>query len=355
MQRVLMIGNDSSVKGGITSVITQMLNFDWGKKNIEMTFIPSYKGGNAIFKSLYFMHAFAKIVCISLWKKPDIVHIHMSYKGSFSRKYVLNKWFSLLNIPVIIHLHGSEFKKWYDSVSSKKQSQIRLLLRECDSTIVLGEKWKEIIKEVESNCKTIVVENSIAIPEYTTKWDSEVCRFLFMGVLIKRKGVHDLIEAVKKIAEHYPEKKYVFEIVGAGEEETSLKALVEKYNLQSYFEFTGWVMGEKKEECYKRSNVMILPSYNEGLPISILEAISYGIPVIATDVGDISSAVHDGENGYLFQPGDVSALTSAILKINDKDKYVKFSRCSKDLAITKFNDRNFFDRILNLYQKRSKE
>ncbi|MBH1172876.1 glycosyltransferase family 4 protein [Enterococcus faecium] len=355
MQRVLMIGNDSSVKGGITSIITQMLNFNWEKKNIEMTFIPSYKGGNAIFKSLYFMYAFAKIIGISLLSKPNIIHMHMSYRGSFSRKYVLNKWFRLLNIPVIIHLHGSEFKKWYDSVSVKKQNQIRLLLRESDSTIVLGEKWKKIIKEIEPNCKTVVVENSIVVPEYTIKWNSKMCRFLIMGVLIKRKGVHDLVEAVKNIAEQYPEKKFIFEIAGAGDEEISLKELIEEYNLQSYFEFTGWVVGEKKEECYRRSNVMILPSYNEGLPISILEAISYGMPVIATDVGDISSAVRDGENGYLFQPGDVSALTSAILKINDKDKYVIFSRCSKDLAITKFNDGNFFDRILNLYQKGSKE
>ncbi|HFL7307014.1 TPA: glycosyltransferase family 1 protein, partial [Enterococcus faecium] len=86
MQRVLMIGNDSSVKGGITSIITQMLNFNWEKKNIEMTFIPSYKGGNAIFKSLYFMYAFAKIIGISLLSKPNIIHMHMSYRGSFSRK-----------------------------------------------------------------------------------------------------------------------------------------------------------------------------------------------------------------------------------------------------------------------------
>ncbi len=76
-----------------------------------------------------------------------------------------------------------------------------------------------------------------------------MCRFLFMGVLIKRKGVHDLVEAVKNIAEQYPEKKFIFEIAGAGDEEISLKELIEEYNLQSYFEFTGWVVGEKRRSA----------------------------------------------------------------------------------------------------------
>lgn len=88
-----------------------------------------------------------------------------------------------------------------------------MLLRESDSTIVLGEKWKKIIKEIEPNCKTVVVENSIVVPEYTIKWNSKMCRFLFMGVLIKRKGVHDLVEAVKNIAEQYPEKKFILRLL----------------------------------------------------------------------------------------------------------------------------------------------
>ena len=352
MLKVLMIGNDNSVKGGITSVITQILSYDWEKRDIDMTFIPSYKEGNAIYKSIYFVFSYIRIVIYSIIKRPDVVHMHMSYRGSFTRKYILSRWFKLIHVPVIIHLHGSQFEKWYNEVSLHKQKKIRSFLRECDLMLVLGEKWKNIIYKIEPECKTKVVENTISIPNYTVKWNANVCRFLFMGVLIKRKGVHDLIEAVKNIVERENEEKFIFEIAGVGEEEIALKKQVKDYELKPYFEFTGWVDGTKKEQCYKNANVMVLPSYNEGLPIAILEAISYGMPVIATDVGDISSAVHDGRNGYLFQPGDTNTLAEDLVNIMDKEKYEEFSEYSKRLAIEKFNEDKYFDILVNVYQKK---
>lgn len=95
---------------------------------------------------------------------------------------------------------------------------------------------------------------------------------------------------------------------------------------------------------------LVLPSYNEGLPMAVLEAISYGLPVIATDVGDMAAAVRDGENGYLIHPGDVEAIADAILKVSNKNQYDRFSKFSKELAITKFNEDRFFEQILKVYQ-----
>ena len=351
MRKVLMIGNDSSVKGGITSVITQMLNYDWKSKDVQMNFIPSYKGGGTIYKSLYFGYAFCKIVITSLIKKPDLVHMHMSYKGSFSRKNILMKWFEFREIPVIIHLHGSEFEKWFNSVSHKKQEQIKKMLKRCKYMVVLGEKWNSTIKKIEPECNTIVVENAICIPQYTARWKDEECRLLFMGVLIKRKGVQDLIKAAKLVKKKDAEINVHYEIAGTGEEEKFLKELVKKNNLEEYFEFSGWIDGQKKEECYKRATVMVLPSYNEGLPIAILEAISYGLPVIATDVGDISAAVHDGKNGYLVAPGDINGLADAIIRICDKNSYREFSDYSKKLAREKFDENKFFDIFSKIYHE----
>lgn len=95
---------------------------------------------------------------------------------------------------------------------------------------------------------------------------------------------------------------------------------------------------------------IIVPSYNEGLPMAVLEAISYGLPVIATDVGDMVAAVRDGENGYLIHPGDVEAIADAILKVSNKNQYDRFSKFSKELAIAKFNEDRFFEQILKVYQ-----
>ena len=117
--KVLMLGNDPSVKGGITSVISQLLAHDWNSEGIDMKFIPTYVETNNVRKILFFAKALRRINKELKTNKPDVVHMHMSYKGSFTRKFFLHKLCKKNNIPDIIHLHGSEFKKWrvQDSLS----------------------------------------------------------------------------------------------------------------------------------------------------------------------------------------------------------------------------------------------
>ena len=89
--KVLMIGNDSSVKGGITSVITQLMEYDWNNKNIDMKFIPTYVDKNNIQKIFYFIRAYLNIKKEIRKNGTDIIYMHMSYKGSFTRKYLIQK------------------------------------------------------------------------------------------------------------------------------------------------------------------------------------------------------------------------------------------------------------------------
>ena len=334
--KVLMVGNSPTVKGGITSVISQLLHHDWKSNGIEMSFIPSYAGGNNTKKILYFLWAYLRIFRKIKTDKPDAVHIHMSYKGSFARANVLHQLCKKNRIPVIIHLHGSEFEKWYDSVDAKKQFKIRTLLSQVSAFIVLGEKWNRIVKRIEPRTKTIVVQNTVSIPKETVQWKSPCC-FLFMGVLIKRKGVADLLQAVSNLKEKGLIENYKFVIAGSGSEEEPLKKMCTDLGLNGFVEFAGWIAEKKKEKLYQATQAMILPSYNEGLPIAILEAISYGMPVIASDVGDISSAVRNHENGVLIRPGDVDALTQAIIEVGQMDHYVRYSEASKKLAETVFS------------------
>jgi len=296
--KVLMIGNSPKVKGGINSVISQLLSYDWSKAGVCMSFIPTYDGGSAIHKIIYFGKAYSKIRSYIKKSKPDIVHIHMSYKGSFTRKYMIHKLCKKGGIHDILHLHGSEFKNWYDRLSSREKSKVRKLLKECDEVVVLGNKYDQIVKNIEPKAKTVIIGNSVRIPEQVVKWDEERFQILFMGVLIKRKGVSNLLQAVKIITDNDPFAKLHILIAGAGEAENELKDVSEKLEINSIVDFVGWVVGEEKEKMLAKSQLFVLPSYNEGLPIAILEAISYGLPVVATNVGDVSSAVHDGENGF---------------------------------------------------------
>ena len=102
-----------------------------------------------------------------------------------------------------------------------------------------------------------------------------------------------------------------------GETERLLTYLAD-HKLETLVQFEGWVSGEKKHELLSSSDVYILPSYHEGLPISILEAMNYQLPVIATPVGGTAEAVQEGINGFLVTPGDKDALYDRLLQFLPK-------------------------------------
>lgn len=347
--KVLMVGNDSSVKGGITSVIQQLLEYDWNAVGIDMKFIPTYVEKNALKKIIFFIDAYDKIRKYISKNRPDVVHIHMSYRGSFTRAKMIHELCVKNKIPTVVHLHGSEFKKWFDSCDEKKQKQIKEFMKQTGAFIVLGEKWNDTIKKIEKNTKTVVLSNSVKIPQKHVKWDDKF-KILFLGVLIKRKGVSDLLEAIKILKEKGKCEKLKFIIAGGGKEEETLKNKTEQLKINSLVEFVGWINGDKKKELLETSQMLVLPSYNEGLPIAILEAISYGMPVVSTNVGDISAAVINDKNGYLIEPGDVEKLASSLEKVfESKTKYMKMSNESRSIAESKFSDDKYFGDIKNIY------
>ena len=358
--RVLMVGNDPSVKGGITSVISQLLDHDWSSDGVSMKFIPTYIAANPVMKILFFEKALRRIrkLLANPQTRPNVVHIHMSYKGSFVRKYEVHKLCRKYGVPDVIHMHGSEFKKWYDSCKPAQQERIRTMLREASAVIVLGEQWNERIKAIEPAANTVVVSNTVHIPDVTVQWPEDGKRFqvLFMGVLIQRKGVNDLLDAVAKLRETNRLGDMRVVIAGTGAQEDELKEKAKSLGLlDNAVQFAGWTAGDKKRELFESSQALVLPSYNEGLPVAVLEAISYGMPVVATNVGDIAAAVHDGENGYLIKPGDVEALADALTGIDDKARYERFSRASRELAEREFNDAEYFRRMKELYRQTAKE
>ena len=349
--KVLMIGNSPSVHGGIASVINQIKNHNWLEEGIKLEFIPTYKGGNTLYKVSYFLFAFIKIFLKCMFDRPDVVYMHMSFRGSFYRKNVIHKLCCILKVPDVIHLHGSEFKKWFDESKRKTQKNICKLLRECNTVIVLGEKWNSTIKEIEPLTNTAVINNTVCVPNETVQWNENRFQVLFMGVLVQRKGVIDLIESINKLKIDRHISNMYFVIAGAGKEKECLEKKVYECGLENYVEFVGWIEDKKKEELFKESQILILPSYNEGLPIAILEAISYGMPVIATNVGDVSAAVSDGQNGYLLYPGDISGMADKLVRLNDYKVFQRMSNSSKELAKEKFSDEVYFQKLKKIFEK----
>lgn len=93
------------------------------------------------------------------------------------------------------------------------------------------------------------------------------------------------------------------------------KKLIAEKGVFDNVEFPGWVRGDTKDKLLREADVFFLPSYNEGMPMSVLDAMGYGLPVVSTNVGGIPKIVHDGENGYCCDPGNVNRFAKGITKI----------------------------------------
>lgn len=295
------------------------------------------------------MNAYKKLKKLIKKNTFDVIHIHMSYKGSFYRKYYVTKLCKKNNKKVIIHLHGSEFKDFYNSGNEKRKKQIRELFTIADASIVLGEDWKKFISGIAPKANVIVINNAVALPNIQTRTISDNRTFLFLGALIQRKGVVDLLEAVKQMKNRNVSNFHVL-IAGSGAEENQLKEYTEQNGLQSYVDFLGWITKEQKPSLLEKADVLVLPSYNEGLPIAILEAMSYALPIISTDVGSIAEAVQEDVNGFLIAPGDVNALTDAMVKLTVNTKLWKEeSSMSRLICEKKFSEDVFFKEVERVY------
>jgi glycosyltransferase involved in cell wall biosynthesis len=171
--------------------------------------------------------------------------------------------------------------------------------------------------------RTIVLPNPVKIPiELPKRANSQNINFLFLGRICDRKGAFDLIEAFAVIP---PEQKQICKLIMAGDGDAEkARSLIEKNNLSQYITILDWVNEQQRDELLANANVFILPSYNEGLPMALLEAMSWGLPVITTPVGGIPELVINNENGLLVQAGAILDLSTAMQSLI-KNEYMRLS------------------------------
>lgn len=347
--RVCMMGSRPSVKGGMSSVVRQQLQHNWGT-GIEIRYMATHMSGSAVKRCLLFAKSYLQLLLSLIFQngKTDILYLHMSYKGSFSRKYLIYKLAYFFGKKVILHMHGSEFRQYYDNADVKRKRRICELLEGSSRVIVLGEYWHQFIREIAPEASIEVIQNAVAIPDEMASWNDRSIQLLYLGVLIPRKGVQDLLDAMEILNNRGTLRLRNIRLIvgGTGDEMAALQAQCRRLHLEEYVEFAGWVDGQSKKELLRNSQCLILPSYNEGLPVAILEALSYGVPVVSTDVGSIRDAVREGVSGHLVLPHAPAEIASAIEDITEqKEKWLRYSGQARSLAVQNFNETLFFGRI----------
>lgn len=322
-EKVLFVGPDIKGRGGISSVLSLYS---------EMIYPFYYLSSNSRRGTLAGLLVLIKLlICLPFYrliKGLKIVHIQGASGKSFVRKALIIRVSKLLGFKIVYHIHGGAFDSYVQQRGVKTVSKT---LCRCDVLAVLTDKWKTYFETVFDHENVYVLNNPIKPMsiDYSVKNDG-VLKLLFLGLICKDKGIYDLLEVIKENKEQLS-GKLLLRVGGNGEVDNFI-GMIDKYGLSDMVKYEGWVTGEHKKELLQTSDIFILPSYIEALPMSILEAMSCSKAIIATNVGGIPDIVNIN-NGVLFSPGDRMALKEAIVSyLNNPTKAVTQGVASKTMV-----------------------
>ena len=267
--------------------------------------------GSKFKKSAKCLAAIFKLVwTLTFDRNVRVVHIHTASYNSFRRSSIFVLLSKVMGRKVVLHIHGGGFKEYY----ATDPSFIGRVLPKCDAIVVLSQSWKSFFDGITNPDRVRVVPNIVENPSLMGVEDDGKFHLLFLGHIQKAKGIFDLVEIINEYKTDY-NGRLILDIGGGMFEVERLRQIIKDNHLEDIVHFHGWVSGDDKIRLLNTADAFILPSYTEGVPISILEAETYGLPILATTVGGIPEIVSDGGNGFLFTPGDKAAIKTAIDKL----------------------------------------
>lgn len=344
--KILMVGPDLSLHGGIVSVVQGYLDGGLPEACDGFEYLGTGVGSSKLGKSIAFARALARYERVM--PSYDIVHLHISARGSYKRKSIMARMARKAGKYVILHDHDGEFEKTFEEGGDVYRRDVRKTFDIADRVVVLSEEWRDYFAEnVCDSDKIVVVHNGVKVP-------AEPCSpcshqdILFLGRLDARKSPDVLLRASRQVLERFPGTKVVFG--GDGEVEKN-KALAKELGIANRCEFHGWVSGAEREGLFARAAVYCLPSKNEGLPMSVLEAMARGIPTVATPVGGVPQVIEDGVSGFLVDVDDVDALSDRLNILLDKPGLREnVGAASRNTVTRLFNVGGSIKQLLALYR-----
>ncbi len=313
-------------------------------KGIKICTVPTIeKKGLAAISASFFAAIQASV------KKYDIVHIHAEGPAFFS-------WIpKLFGKKVVVTIHGLDWKraKWKNGLGAKFiRAGEKAAVKYSDAIIVLSKSNQEYFSKKYSR-ETILIPNGVSNPKILStaliqkKWNLQKNKYiLYLGRIVPEKGIKNLILAFKKIS---TDKKLV--IAGGSSDTDQFYAEIKELAKDDpRIIFTGVVQGKALEELYSNAYLYTLPSDLEGMPLSLLEAMSYGNCVLVSDIPECTDVV--GMNGIIFEHGNVDDLQDKLeYAINNPTIVQKFKEKSSNYILSKYNWGKIVDKTLLVYRK----
>jgi glycosyltransferase involved in cell wall biosynthesis len=315
--------------------------------------IITHDGGGVARRIVFGLKALAEFTCLLLASKVALVHVQMAARGSCWRKSVFLLLAQLFSVPTLVHMH-SEFRDFYEKACGPLRRRfIRYVLEQASTVIVLSDRLRAHVATIAPGARLITVHNFVNLKRLSEARRVSASRtsntILFIGRINQRKGIYDLVRALPEVIRAVPETR----LVAAGSGEIgSVRRCAREAGVDDRVLLPGSVSGFDKLRLLEEAVLYVLPSYTEGVPLSMLEAMSVGLPVIATPVGGIADVLRDGEDGYLVPPGSLSELSRRIIELlNNRELRERMAENARRRVNSKFSRDVAVQELIALYQR----
>lgn len=347
MKVIVVSPGGEELGGGMGTVSKNIKSFIQNETKHSCRVIDSRGEINYIVSFLFLFKALVQVTLeLLLNKQKTILHINVSERSSFYRKACFIFLARCFNTQSILHHHGAELIPFYNNCGKFSKRVTQYCIRNTTKNIVLGQKWASFIqKNIPDAAPTYILFNAVPFQQYIKSATPRLTISLIAN-LTERKGVKIALEAIARLQDQLD---ICIHLVGGGEIE-KYQGLSKELGIEHRCTFHGWSTREKTFKVMVSSDMLILPSYEEGLPMVILEAMAHEIPVICTAVGAIGEVFTHRKECLFAEVGSTESLADAISEMHiDKELRSRLMRNAKDLYLREFSIEKYMKRLIDIY------
>ena len=349
-KRALWASTSLSTRGGIATFVRTIRETPlWQEWDIHH--VATHRNGTVATRIITFVFGLVNFVAELALHRPDLVHIHMSSYGSFFRKCLLTWVSSVFRVPIVLHVHGSDFHQFFANAPGVVRLLIRATLERADTVIALGNTWADRLHDIAPRARIFVVPNAIRPDSPVEQQTPGPVHVVFLGEVGDRKGTFTLLNSwAKMLADSGGSVHARLTIAGDGEIDRA-RDRVAALGLGDSVDVRGWIATADVPELLASAQILVLPSQREGQPMAILEAMAMGVCVVASNVGGIPELL-DENGGVLVNPDDVTELADAITYVaTDHNARARFGAQALQRVQNEFDVDVIWRRFDELYRR----
>jgi glycosyltransferase involved in cell wall biosynthesis len=345
--RVVHVGPALDVKGGVSSV--QRLIVEELQREVDITHIASTCDGGVSAKTRCYLRALRALRRELKTHARAIVHVHFASRGSTWRKLLIASLALRGGATLVLHAHGGGFDRFLSQQPKFMQRWIQATFRQAQLFVVLSTHWRDYyIRRLGIDADRVrVLWNPTRMPATVPdRRGRATIHLVYLGLIVVPKGPFDLVRALALLPDDLRSR---VRLTAAGNGElAALRELAAR--LRVNVDVRSWITAEERDHLLQAADIYVLPSYFEGVPMSILEAMAAGLPVIATRVGGVPEIVEHEQTGLLIDAGDVTALARQIERLTrDEALRLRFGQAGRKSA-ERFDVRRYGRQLIEHYQ-----